>query len=332
MKSKSLILMFVSLGFGLIAAIGISQVMGGSRNKGDAIRTGPVIVAQDFIDINSDLSELIVKVEEWPLNIIPENSARSLDEIENKVAIRGIPKGAPVFMTDIIDKNKAGSLAIKKGQRLYSIEVGRDGVANGLMRPGDRVDVIGVFEKLNGATKTTFTVTFLKNIQVYSVNDSITSDGPRTGGSAKTNSIVGLLLSQKQIEQTALAQKVGILRLSLRPNSTDEEEEGEPLPSFLTGGELPTSTAGGSKSGSMSDMVKSMMTSPIMQDKPFEMVLWSGSEKTKYTFRQDGSTIDPVPELDSKQDRGDYGLDRSDSAPNAGGDAPELDSPPLGGF
>ncbi len=54
MKSKSFMLMILSMGFGLIAAIGISQVMG--RNNGPAVKApkmGPVLVAADHLDHNA---------------------------------------------------------------------------------------------------------------------------------------------------------------------------------------------------------------------------------------------------------------------------------------
>ena len=45
MKSKSLILMVVSLGFGLIAAIGISQVMGNNKQVEPTVERAQVLVA-----------------------------------------------------------------------------------------------------------------------------------------------------------------------------------------------------------------------------------------------------------------------------------------------
>ena len=166
MKSKSLILMFVSLGFGLVAAIGISQVMGRGGAGGGNVRTSPVVVAVDFLDINTELTDERVKVEQWPANIIPENAVRSMEETSNKSSVRAIPKGAPIFKDDIIDKNKAHDLVLKEGQRLISIKVGAEQIANGLMKPGDRVDIIGTFTSNGGGNSSSFSTTFLKNIQV----------------------------------------------------------------------------------------------------------------------------------------------------------------------
>ena len=64
MKSKSLILMFVSLGFGLIAAIGIGQVMGKGGDTGEkAPEMSPVLVAIDLVNMHTDLTEENVKID-----------------------------------------------------------------------------------------------------------------------------------------------------------------------------------------------------------------------------------------------------------------------------
>ena len=57
MKSKSIFLMAVSLGFGLVAAIGITQVMG--RNKAEPVaevEKQTVLVAVEDLDINTELT------------------------------------------------------------------------------------------------------------------------------------------------------------------------------------------------------------------------------------------------------------------------------------
>lgn len=302
MKSKSLILMFVSLGFGLIAAIGISQVMGRSGGGGSSMRMAPVVVATDFIDINTVLTEEIVKVEEWPINIIPEKAAQSLEQLQNMSAARAIQKGAPLFLTDLVNKDSAADLAIKPGQRLISLKVGPEQISNGLMKPGDRVDIIGTFTMGSGQNQTTFATTFLKNIQVYSVNDSFQRQtGPREAGDAKQNSIVGLVVSEKQAEKLAIVQRVGTLSFVMRGkssvNDSDDTEDGEPLPSWLVGnGGAPVAkpeTKTGSDSGIADSLRK--LTQRTERPKLEEMVLWHAGERTVVRFNADGTLVPAEP-------------------------------------
>ena len=81
MKSKSFMLMILSMGFGLIAAIGISQVMGRSKGSNQpAQKMAPVLVAADHLDMNVLLTEENVKIENWPEAIIPEDAAVALED------------------------------------------------------------------------------------------------------------------------------------------------------------------------------------------------------------------------------------------------------------
>lgn len=235
MKSKSLILMFVSLGFGLIAAIGISQVMGRSGGSKNEVKMGQVLVAVDFIETSRELTEEVVRVEEWPANIIPENVIRDLSQIQNMSTVRAIPRGAPIFATDIIDKNQQSNINLKDGQRVVFIKVGAESTGHGLLKPGDRVDIIGSFSQGFGQNQTTVASTFLKNIEVYSVNETTERKGPREATGAKQNSIVGVILNQKQAEKVALVQKVGSLTFTIRgmESFSGREEVEDPLPSWL---------------------------------------------------------------------------------------------------
>ncbi len=337
--------MFVSLGFGLVAAIGISQVMGRSGGKGGEIRTSPILVAQKFIDINAELTEDMISVEEWPVNIIPENAARSLDQLANMVPIRGIPKGAPIFLSDIVDKSKSGVIAIKRGQRLISIKVGADDTLNGLLKPGDRVDLIGIFSKKEGMNTSTISSTFQKNIQVYSVNETTTADGPREAVGAKANSIVTVVVNEKQAEQIALVQKVAFLKLVYRGqiSSDDDEneiaEEGEPLPSFLFGNQEESQTSNSQEANWAPAPVQEDLMPKIMADvfapaeeRPFVMTVWDGMNNTKYKFRKDGTLVDPESEQNDRPKT----KTPSDFNPNAdrydelnGENLPESDSLPV---
>ena len=111
MKSKSLILMVVSLGFGLVAAVGISQVMGrGTNVAAPKIQTGPVLVTTDTLDHNAVLSESNVKIENWPLQIIPENAATSFEQIESKALVTRMNKGLPILLSDLVNESEKKNL------------------------------------------------------------------------------------------------------------------------------------------------------------------------------------------------------------------------------
>lgn len=231
MKSKSIVLMIVSLGFGLIAAIGISQVMGkGGGPAEPAVQRGQVIVASADLKAGDDLTEENVSIEHWPLEVIPEDACRELEQIKHKKISTRLRKSMPVVVSDTVNKNDWETVTIPPGFKLCAIKVSAEDSLSGLLQPGNRVDVIGVVNvrsnnpKQRGQTEVV-SETFLKNIEVFSINGRMRNTGTieANGGSV----IVGVLVTEQQSELIVLVQKVAKLRLVLRGDdeeSTDSEQ------------------------------------------------------------------------------------------------------------
>lgn len=228
MKSKSLILMIVSLGFGLIAAIGISQVMG--KSKGEAapeIQMGPVVVALIELKHGEELTEENCKIENWPADIIPENACRGLEEIKSMAIRNRLSKSLPIMRSDILKASEIGVVKIPAGFKVVAIKVGADDTMSGLLQPGHHVDVIGVVNVKDEETGNSKTIseTFLRNVEVFSVNDKTRIRSAGENGSSGST-VVGVLLKEQQAEQLVWIQKVARLKLVLRGDDASDEEGG----------------------------------------------------------------------------------------------------------
>lgn len=225
MKSKSLILMIVSLGFGLIAAIGISQVMG--KGKGEAapeIKMGSVVVALNELKHGEELTEENCKIENWPADIIPENACRNLEEVKNMAIRNRLSKSLPIMRSDILKASEIGIVKIPAGFKVVAIKVGADDTMSGLLQPGHKVDVIGVVNvKDDNNQNKTISETFLRNVEVFSVNDKTRIRSAGENGSSGST-VVGVLLKEQQAEQLVWIQKVARLKLVLRGDDDSEEE------------------------------------------------------------------------------------------------------------
>lgn len=230
MKSKSFMLMILSMGFGLIAAIGISQVMG--RNNGPVVaapKMGPVLVAAAALDHKALLNEENVRIENWPIEIIPEAAATTIEQITDMAIRTRMSKGLPIMMTDLVNKNEVSRLNIPEGYKVVAIKVSEDDTIAGLLNPGDKVDVIGLFKtQSRTGEKRTFSKTFLKALRVFSVNSQMTANtGSRTESSTRGNAIVGVLVTEKQSEAIVYVQKTGTLKLVLRGDDMDGEDNND---------------------------------------------------------------------------------------------------------
>ena len=165
MKSKSMILMVVSLGFGLVAAVGISKVMGSGNGGKPSIEMGPVLVSTKPLEHGELLNEENVKIENWPLQIIPEEAVTNIEEIQNMAVTTRLSKGLAILKSDIVNKQDIRRVSIPPGFKVIAIKVSADDTINGLLAPGDKVDLIGVVQvrdKDNPAQPRTISKTFLR--------------------------------------------------------------------------------------------------------------------------------------------------------------------------
>ncbi|MEM7457588.1 MAG: Flp pilus assembly protein CpaB [Planctomycetota bacterium] len=222
MKSKSLILLVVSGVFGLVAAVMISQVIGKGGSTGPEISMGPVLVASSQLDHNALLTEENVTIENWPTDIIPENAARSFEEIEDMAIGTRLSSGLPILLGDLIDKNERNVVTVPEGFKVVSLKATSEDTMDGLLEPSDRVDVIGIFRVRKRDQLVTTAKTFLKDIVVFAIDSRMrrATDGSTGGGGG---SIVSLLLNEAQAEQFILVEKEATLKLVFRSKDMGQE-------------------------------------------------------------------------------------------------------------
>ena len=136
MKSKQLVLIAIALLCGLVSAIGIIQAMG---NKGDVaanIPMGPVLVASEYLDHKAELSETNIRLENWPLNLIPEGAATEMTAVDGKFITTTLRSGQAIIMEDVSNREDILGLAIPPGHKVINIKVPQEDVMAGLLSPG----------------------------------------------------------------------------------------------------------------------------------------------------------------------------------------------------
>ena len=226
MKSKSLILLVLSIGFGIVAAIGISQVM---KNQAIAepVETprGPVLLASADLGLHEKLTEENVKLENWPTDTIPENAVTTLEEITDMVTRIRMSPGIPIVRSAIQHKNLSTRPPIPEGMKVVAVRVAAHDTISNLLRPGNKIDVIGVFKTRNPVTKQTTknSRTFLKALEVYSIGNKTAIDSSDKARNQNASSIVGLLVTQKQSEALVFVQDTGSIKLVLRGDDVEND-------------------------------------------------------------------------------------------------------------
>ncbi|UUO05480.1 Flp pilus assembly protein CpaB [Blastopirellula sp. J2-11] len=227
MRPKSLILIVFALGCGLVASIGISQVLESKSQQATApqMEMENIFVAIEDIDINEQLSPELIKLEPWPKDKVPEGAVTNLEEVENRRPRVRLYAGEPILERKLFGSNedKGASKMIPKGFRVHSVRVTAESSASGLILPGDRVDVL-VYLRNSGSINKTLTRTILKNVRVFAVNEQ-THRETDSEGNTITAKTVSLLVKPSQVEVLMLASQLGNLSLSLRPPDDDTIED-----------------------------------------------------------------------------------------------------------
>jgi pilus assembly protein CpaB len=240
MRAKSMALLMLALGCGLVASIGITQVMAkrNSEPSGPVGDTVPILVATKEISLGEPLSSAVLKQESWPKDKVPLGVLSNIEDVEGRRVRQKLFAGEPILENKLLSKGasaQGASAVIPLGYRVVSVQV--DSVSgSGLILPGDRVDVL-VYLVGNSQHEIpeTSTRTVLQDIKVFAVNDVVEmdKDGKDKSIIAKT---ISLLVTPAQGAKVTLACEMGKIRLVMRgPDDNAHAEDATAKPEELLG-------------------------------------------------------------------------------------------------
>lgn len=193
----------------------------------------PVVVATQNILANSPVVSSMVEIRMIPKPYIQPTAVQSIEGVEGYVATANIFAGEQILDTKLSKPSeRAVSLLLSRDKRAFTISINEITGVAGLVRPGDRVDIIGTFQTADKTTRLvakSLSVTIMQNVEVMAVGrnyavesmsaasrsnpqaDMIPSAGKRTQFSNITLSV-----EPKEAMDLALAQQIGVLSLALR--------------------------------------------------------------------------------------------------------------------
>lgn len=224
MRPKSLLLLALALGCGLVASIGISQVMDRNSNSQGNLETVPIYVALHNINLGDPIDAAMISLQEWPKDKVPRGVISELKDLEGRRPRTAIIEGEPILEGKLLAPGQIADpiRSIKKGMRLKTIAVDAEKSVAGLLGPGDRVDVqLFVRKDQRTGVDTAMSKIILQNIRVFAVDQTVqrSPDGGEERTIAKT---VSLMLTPEQASRLSLAEQIG--ELSLIPRNPDDEE------------------------------------------------------------------------------------------------------------
>ncbi|HXF50535.1 MAG TPA: Flp pilus assembly protein CpaB [Dehalococcoidia bacterium] len=166
------------------------RASGGDDEGGGAAQaaTVPVVVAAQDIGIGQEITADMVEVKSLPTDIVVAGAFSKPEDVVGKNAAGLIEKGDQLSPTKVSqyyiprlnEDVKAPSLVIPKGMRGFSVPVTEVTGVGGLLLPGDRVDVIAVFDENENFDRAK-AVVLLQNIMVVSVAQEALEPAPAAG-------------------------------------------------------------------------------------------------------------------------------------------------------
>ncbi len=226
MRGKSLALLVVALGCGLVASIGITQVMSKRKAQDDLSsgETEAIFVALEDIALGEPLSAPMLRLEPWPKGKIPNEALTKIEDIEGRRARTKLYAGEPILDNKLFSKgDRLGGVSpmIPKGYRVVSVKVDLVSSSGSLIRPADRVDVLVHLRRNPGVgILATSTRTILQDVKVFAVNDVVELDTEK-GGKSIAAKTISLLVVLEDAEKVILASQLGRIQLVMRSPDDD---------------------------------------------------------------------------------------------------------------
>jgi pilus assembly protein CpaB len=245
MRAKSVGLLVLALGCGLVASLGITQVMARRNEPVATADSQSVFLAMKDVPQGDPLTAAALKLEQWPKEKVPPGALGRLEDVEGRRARTKLYAGELVLDSKLAPKGSSSAgydTLIPKGYRVVAIRVDPSSSGGNLIMPGCRVDLLVHVQRNEAARiRETTTRTVLQDIKVFAADSVVTMD---TAGS-ETKSIaartVSLLVTPAQAEQVMLAQELGTIKLVIR-SPEDEAQE-------VTKGAVSQDLFGGSEKG-----------------------------------------------------------------------------------
>jgi pilus assembly protein CpaB len=219
---------------GLVATFTIHRYVT-AKTTGAIKPTNQIVVAACDISPGVALSGGLIKIAQWPQDLVPAKAAATLQEVQGRVLITPVGKGEAILFTKLAPEGTEAGLGglLDESKRALTVRVDDVSGVAGFIHPGDHVDVL--VEMQMPSSSEHFSKTILQNIVILTAGQFWEQNKEQKPTVVNT---VTLELTPDQAEILNLASNQGKIRLALRSrrNTAAVETRGVAT-SHLIGGE-----------------------------------------------------------------------------------------------
>ncbi len=284
MRTKSILLLVVALGCGVVASVAVSQVVLDQKNRG-VTQTVPILVVAKEISAATKIPPDSFRIEQWPVDRVPIGAIADPKLVENKFTKQRIYPGEPIIEAklSLIGQN----FIVPEGYRTFDISVKDDSGGGGYIGPGHHVDVYGYFDK-GPRVKAAKSVKVMENLEVVMTDGIAVVDPEAT--KQKKSSTIQLLVKDSQYIVLDTASNLGKLRLALRPPTQvnaagSQTDDGEKFLEWLKDSESTKSENTNIEKPNV-ETVFLEPAPPTEKPEKHEMVIVTPNKSTMYRFSE----------------------------------------------
>lgn len=223
-KRPALVAAMLALTLGVVCHVLYLERFEAEASGGDRVQ---VLMATQDLPLGTVISQDMLGVWELPESYV-ENRHIPASDAQRIIGLRvssAVASNESLLWSDLANTEQRRSLAglVTSGMRAVSVRTDDTGSFGGLLRPGDRVDVLVTVERTRGHE----TATIAQNLLVLATGqDTGGQPGARTQRSERSVRQVTLRASLEQAQRLQLAQEQGRIGLVLRNPDDIEVQDG----------------------------------------------------------------------------------------------------------
>ncbi len=230
--------LILSLAFGLLSAFLIYRLLANTQTKVETPVTVPVLVAKQDIPVRTVVTASMLMIKQVPVSLRLPNAFTDTKTAVGEIVRTPVSAGEQLLIPQLAANPKEIGFSgqVPAGLRAVSINVSDAVTSGNLLQPGDTVDVIAIFQRIDaGALDGSFlvkdgtdkarrlvTTTLVQDVKVLAVAqayDDLPGQSPTKGAATKPQAdatkTVTLAVSLDDAQKIFLGDTEGTLRLAL---------------------------------------------------------------------------------------------------------------------
>ncbi len=184
-----------------------------------------IVIAREVIKKGRSISPDMVTTQKFPPSKIEAGAFTYVDAVIGKLSRTTIYKGQQITASLVSFPRELTSLAdkIPSGKRAMTISVDKVSSINGMISPGNKVDIIGMFSDAGGK----LVVPMFHKVLILAVGRAMSAS---SSSSRKSSGTITLALSPEQGSLLTYAMEIGKIKILLRPKvDIGVEESNKPV-------------------------------------------------------------------------------------------------------